>query len=774
MTKSKALFLAGIIVPIAFFCAAGLVHSQVSEGEAKLVTEIEVRGNHSVSNVTLLSKIRTRVGLPYSEQAIDDDLKRLYLLGYFSDINIQAEPYQDGLKVIINVQERPVIEEINFKNFRRLRIKEEKLREAVTIRQGHFLDYPALAADARTLKDLYIKRGFAESSIEYRVELDEETKAATVNFIADEGRRMRIRSIAILGNDHFSDRQIRRVIKTKPAWIFGKGILIEDVLAEDMSRIKSFYRREGFSDAAVNYEIKEDPEIPYLHITINIEEGSRYLIGSVDFIGNTVFSGAELSGALEFTLPAQVYSEEGLAQDEFIIQGLYFDRGYINAYARAAAFFNPETEAIDVTYHLVENEIIYVDQIRIRGNTKTKDVVIRRELRLLPGDRFDGEKLRRSKERLVHLGFFEEVGFDTEPSPEAFSRDLVVEVREAKTGTFSFGGGYSTVDAFIGFIEIEQRNFDWRNFPYFTGAGQDLRLRAEMGTVSENYLLSFTEPWLFGYPVSFGFDAYRLSRKREQDIGWGYDETKSGGALRLGRELSEYLRGRAAYRYEQIKISNVDPLDLLLKEEEGRFNISKIETGLTFDKRDSPFDPTRGELLTGSFDIAGGFLGGDKDFYRVQLRASKYFPLFRKSVLEFRGRAGIVDAYGNSDSVPIYERFFAGGAYSIRGYEERTVGPIEDVSKNPLGGKSLLIGNIEYTYPLFDFLRVGCFYDVGNVWSRVGDIGSGGLKSGVGFGVQIKTPIGPIRLDYGIPLNKQPGEDKRKSGRIHFSMGSMF
>ncbi len=764
-----------IITLVVFPWLCSPLYAQPESKDSKLVTAIEVRGNRSTSNITILSKMKTRVGSTYSENVINDDLKRLYLLGYFSDINIQTQDYQEGIKVIVNVVERPLIEKIIFSGFRRLRPKEEKLRKSIKSQEGQYLDYPILNHDVDTLEDMYIKKGFPQSKVEYKVDIDKETNKAEVQFIAREGKRLRIKKIYVEGNEHFSDRRILKIIKTKPAWFFGGGIFKQDVLEEDMGRIKSFYQKQGFSDVKVDYVIKEDPRKPFLYITAIIQEGKRYFVGLVNFTGNTAISDEEIRKSLKFCLPGKVYSQEGLSQDKFIIQGLYFDRGYITANVSAATVLNPNTEAIDVTYHITENEVAYIDKIKIRGNTKTKDVVIRREVRLFPGDRFDGQKLRRSKERLANLGFFEEISFDTEPSPLPNHRDLVVEVKEAKTGTFSFGGGYSSIDNFIGFIEIEQRNFDWKNFPYFTGDGQNLRLRAELGTVSENFNLSFTEPWLFDYPVSFGFDAYRLSHERETDIGWGYDETKTGGDIRLGREFSEYVRGNVAYRYERIEISDVDPTATNeLKKEEGKNNISSVELSLTYDHRDNVFDPTRGEIIDGDFNIAGGAFGGDKDFFQFHARASKYFPIFGNSVLEFRTRLGLADAYGDTDDVPIYERFFAGGAYSIRGYEERMVGPIDSVSKNPLGGNSLLIGSIEYTYPVFDFLRFACFYDVGNVWKKLSDIGSGGFKSGVGFGVRIKTPIGPIRLDYGIPLNKQAGEDEKKSGRVHFSMGSGF
>jgi outer membrane protein insertion porin family len=287
--------------------------------------------------------------------------------------------------------------------------------------------------------------------------------------------------------------------------------------------------------------------------------------------------------------------------------------------------------------------------------------------------------------------------------------------------------------------------------------------------------LSFTEPWLFDYPVSFGFDLYKRSRERESDVGYGYDEDVTGGDLRLGKEISEYLRADLTYRYDQIKITNIsEDATQDLKDEYGANTISSIEFGLNYDTRDNVFNPSRGDVIGGSVQFAGGPFGGDKDFWKSNARVSHYFGLFNSSVLELRGRLGIADTYSDTEKIPIYERFFTGGGYSIRGYHERSIGPIDPVSKDPLGGQSMLVGNIEYTYPLMNFLKLAAFYDVGNVWAKASDLGSGGLKSGTGLGFRLKTPIGPVMLDYGIPLNKEPGEDQKGKGRFHFSMSHGF
>ncbi len=750
--------------------------SSLSQAQ-KIVTAIEVKGNKAISTNTIISKMKTRLGSLYQENVISDDLKRLYLLGFFDEgIKIDTQDYKDGIKVIVTVVERPIIEKITFLGVRRLTMKDEKLKESLKSKETQYLDYPNLAEDVRTLKKMYEKMGYSQVQIDYQLDLNKETNKAKIQFNVAEGKRVRIKNIFIEGNRAFLSRRILRLMKTKRAWFFNAGVLKDEVLKEDMERLKSFYHKEGFADAVIDYEVKPDSRRPFwLYIRLNLQEGKKYLVGNVTIQGNKDIPEKDILAQVKECTPGKVFSQEALKQDIANIQSLYFDRGYIMVNVQEATALNPHTGRTDISYSIVENEIAYVDKIKVRGNVKTKDIVIRRELRIRPQDRFDGEKLRRSKERLQNLGFFEEISYDTEDTQVPNKKDLVVEVKETKTGAFSFGGGYSSVDEFVGFVEIEQKNFDWRNFPYFTGDGQNLKFRAAFGTVSDNLTLSFTEPWLFDYPVSFGFDGYKESRQRESDIGYGYDEDITGGDLRLGKEISEYTRANLTYRYDNIDITNItEDAGDDLKKEYGSNTISSMQLGLTYDSRDNVFDPLRGDIWDGSLECAGGPFAGDKDFLKFIGRASHYFPLWRGSTLELRARVGLADSYGNSESIPIYERFFAGGAYTIRGYHERKIGPIDPVSKDPLGGDSMLVGNAEYTYPLFNFLKIAAFYDVGNVWAKFNKLGSGGLKSGVGLGLRIRTPIGPIMLDYGIPLNKEPGEDTKGSGRFHFSMSHGF
>lgn len=753
---------------------------------AKLVTAIEIQGNKAISSNTVISKMKTRIGSPYLDNVISDDLKRLYLLGFFQDIKIDTQDYKDGVKVIITVSERPLIEKIDFKGIVRITLSDEKLKGQLKSKEGQYLDYPSLSDDVQTFKKMYEKMGFSLADVTYKADINKETNKATITFNIVEGKKVRIEKITFTGNKAFSTWKLVRLIKTRDAWFFNAGILKEDVLKEDLERLRSFYRRSGYTDVTVESEVTPDPKKPYmLNVAFKINEGKKYLVGSISVQGNKDISEKEILSKVKECAPGKVFSQEALRFDSSNIQGLYFDRGYISAQVEEATSLNSHTGRVDISYKITENDISYINKIKIRGNVKTKDVVIRRELRVHPGDKFDGDKLKRSKERLTNLGYFEEISYDTEDTESSNKKDLIVDVKESKTGTFSFGGGYSTVDSFVGFVEIEQKNFDWRNWPYFTGAGQDLRFKGSFGTITSGFELSFTEPWLFDYPISFGFDAYRRSHKRDTDVGYGYDEKVTGGDLRLGKELSEYLRSDIMYKIEQMDISNIStPASNDLLQESGKQTTSSIIPSMSFDSRDNVFDTHKGTLISGSVEVAGGFLGFNKDFWKFYGRASQYFPMPRNSVLEVRGRAGLADKYSDTPRVPIYDRFFAGGAASIRGYEERSVGPVDPVSNDPLGGNAVLIGNIEYTYPVFSFIKLAAFYDVGNVWQKIGDIGtsknangvinSGGFKSGVGLGLRLKTPIGPIMLDYGIPLNKASGETSKKSGRIHFSASHGF
>ncbi len=734
------------------------------------ILDLQIAGNKNVSESAIVAKIKTRPDQIFSQQMIDEDIKRLYATGFFTDVAVDAKEETDGIVIIFYVKEAPYIDGVIFKGNRIFR--EDKLVKWIKTTGGQFFDKWQLKTDIEEIKLKYQEKGFADAAIDYDLDMDPDNDKTIVIINIDEGIRVRIRKIELSGVESFKKKKVLKLLKTRTKTWFRSGAYKEDVFREDLSRIEDFYKREGYLDIEISDATSFDKKGRMI-LTIEVDEGKQYKVGDITLEGNDIFPLNDIKSSLSLQKES-VFSYDHLKFDTQSLQDFYFNKGYIKAQIETIPVINSDTGLVDIKYSVIENEIHYLNRVDIKGNTKTKDMVIRRELKMYPGEQFDGSKIKRSRQRLENLGYFEEIDFDILPTEEENKEDLLVRVKESKTGEFSFGAGYSSVDEFIGFIELSQRNFDIANPPTFTGGGQRVTLRTEMGTTRNDYELSFTEPWIFGYPYLFGFDVYQHSRERESDIGYDWDEERQGVSLRLGREISEYNSLYLRTRFDKVDISNVatDVSDAL-KDEAGEKNIYAIKLTFARDKRDNIFDPTEGYYFSSSVENAGSFMSGDVDFLRQTNQFSYFLSLHKKWVLNFRLNSGIIDTQGDTSSVPLYERLFAGGAYSIRGYDERSVGP-KDTTKtsDPVGGEALLVGNVELTIPVFENIKGAFFYDIGNVWEKKDDFASGGYKSSIGCGLRLNTPIGPIKLDYGYPLDSS--DDDSDSGKVHFSMGHKF
>ena len=743
-----------------------------SDKEGKTIASVNVENNKAISAETILSKVRTKSGDKFSQDVLNEDLKRLYATEYFTDVSIDVKEKPEGVDVTFIVEEKPVIEDIIFKGNTVFRAP--KLQSAIKSKPNEMLNYSLLAQDVADIKDMYIKKGYPEIDVKYTVDMNKKDNKAKITITVDEKTRVKVSKIIIKGNKAIKTGDMTKILMTKPAWLFNPGLFKDDVLQEDMDRIKSLYDDLGYLDAAVTPKLDYKQAGTLLDITIEIEEGKQYLVGDITMRGSLVLPEKDIRSKTGMK-SGKPFSNRAMRQDTVMIRQYYYQYGYMNVVVDVDRNLNQATGKIDVAYNIDAKEPVYVGKIEIRGNVKTRDLIIRRELRIYPGEKFNGDKIKRSKERLYNLGFFENISFDTEPTNSPDVQNLIVNVKETKTGEFSFGGGYSSIDLLVGFVEITQRNFDIMNFPTFTGGGQNLTIRAEIGFVRSDFNVGWTDPWIFGYPYSFGIDAYRTTHTQNTDVGWAYDEIRTGSDLRLGKEFTDHLRGDLTYRLEQVRIKNVDDSATQdLKDEEGTNIISSLMPGLSYDTRDNVFNPTTGYTLAGSFEDAGGIFFGDKDFVRAMASASFYHTFFEKFVLELKGAAGWSKPYGNSSEIPIYERFFAGGANTIRGYKERGVGPRDPSSNDPIGGESMAVGNMEVTFPVYEKIIKGAiFYDAGNVWRRAGDFITGGdYKAGAGVGVRVKTPLGPVKVDAGYPLVKN-GDDK-KAIQFYFSMTRGF
>ena len=735
---------------------------------AREVKAVEVQGNHLIATATILAKVKTRPGNPFSQEILDEDIRRLYATGFFVDVATEIRDYQGGALVRFLLKERPVIAGIVIAGNKVIR--EPAIRKVLTSKENEMLDRRTLKDDMDAIERLYREKGFQLAEVAHDVKVDEATNKAHVYITVIEGKKVVVRAIQFQGNHAFPDRRLRKLMATRRGGFFIPGYYREEVLEGDLEKLRDFYRKAGYSDVQVDKAVAFDDARRSLTVTITIQEGRQYLVGEIRIEGNAQIAEPELRRRLTLTTNTP-FSQDAMRADAVNLQTAYFALGYMTNRVESNTILNPATGKVDITYTITEGGITYVEEVVVQGNTKTKDAVIRREVRVAPGERFDGEKLRRSKERLYNLGYFEEVTLDTAPGSDPGHRNLVVNVKEAKTGEFSFGGGFSSADRLLAFADVTQKNFDLFNFPSFVGGGQELRLRGTTGSRRRDLSASFTEPWVFGTPYLFGVDAY--DRVRDRGFGYSFDLGRRGGNLRAGHALSEYNRWDATYRLERDSVQNVpDAASAALKAETGRKTLSSLRLQFSRDTRDNRFSPKRGYWAFVAGEYAGSFLGGRKDFWKLTWGGSRYFEPFKDHVLELTANLGVADATGSSTSVPIFERFFAGGADTIRGDKERRVGPKDSASNDPVGGESMVLGTVEYSIPIASFLRGAVFYDVGNVYERFQQFAQQGFKSAAGAGVRVKTPFGPMKLDLGYPLNPDPGE--KQAVRVHFSASRDF
>lgn len=742
-------------------------------GTSRRIADIRIQGNSAISTTTILNRVKMKPGDPFEESALNKELKRLFATGYFNDVSVETEDRPEGVLVIFTVVEKPLIEKIVFRG--NARIKSPRLMKKLTIKEGDLLDQSLLAQNVAEVKALYVEQGYSNITVDYQLEPSTEPGKAVVVFVVDEGFPIKVKSIKFKGNTHVPSAELEKYMSTKTAWWFiRKGAFDEAQFEGDLERITSYYRQRGFLDATMSSDSEYSDDGKEMHITIVVNEGKQYQVGELAIDGQLAFDEMEIRRRIK-TRTGDPFDQKKIKEDVENVRAFYYHKGYMNADIDVNRKYNSSTGMMDLKFMITAGEEVAVGQINVLGNVKTKDKVVRRELRVYPGEKYDGDKLKKSKERIYNLGFFEDVYFETIDTDDPNVKDLNVTVKETKTGEFSFGGGYSSVDAWIGFAQIRQKNFDLLSFPSFTGSGQDLTIRAEIGTARSNYFLGWTDPWIFDFPYLFGFDVYRQQHERYGLSGWGYDETRTGGDTKIGKELTDEIYTGLNYNLEEVKISNIpDDATDDLRKELGSNWISRLTWNINYDTRDNKFSPTKGIYTGLSLENAGGMIGGDKSFVKGYWFGNYYHSFFEIFVLELQGRTGVVDNYGKSDDVPIYERYFAGGATTIRGYKQRGVGPRDPGSNVALGGESMVIGNAEVTFPIFkNLLKGAVFYDVGTVHENAKDLfKTDGYRAGTGVGLRIKTPIGPVKLDYGYPLNKN--YDDERNGEFYFSVSHGF
>ncbi|MFH1799618.1 MAG: outer membrane protein assembly factor BamA [Candidatus Omnitrophota bacterium] len=742
--------------------------SQSAPQAEKKVVATDVRGNRIVSTNTILSKIQTKQGLALKQKTVNEDIKRLYATGFFEDVRLEVEDLPEGYKLIVEVDEKPIVKQIIFEGA--TTFKEEKLRKTFGVIEGQILDRRAVKKGEEDIRKLYADKGFRFVDLQVAVNVDPSTKEAVISFKVFEGKKFKISKISFEGTHAFKPRQLQKLMKTKEKKWFLFGTFKEGDFEKDLEKISFFYQKEGYLDVKVLPEFDYDKDHNTIRILIRIDEGQHYLAGEIKFKDNTLFPESELWQQLEM-LPGLTYSQFYVAQDIEKIRQFYASEGYIDARVVPDVKLNRDSGKVDVTYEVQEGDLYFVEKVQIRGNTKTRDKVIRRELRIRPGERFDGKKIEKSKERLQNLNYFEEITYDTEPTDSGTNRkDLIFRVKEKRTGELSFGGGVSSIDTFMGFAEISQRNFDILNWPRFTGGGQSLAIRGQIGTIHQEYDVSFVEPYLFNKPISWGTNLFLNSQDNENTL---FGERRMGASTTLSRLFKDVLRLGGGYTLENVKLKDIaDDAPISVTEFDGPDWLSRLRAFTTFDNRDNVFSPTKGRVLNLAGELVGSFLGGDQEFYILRSGYTEYLTFHKKHQIEFQARLATSQAFGKSSTTPAYDRFFAGGLGTVRGFNYRRVGPQEN--GEAIGGQTLAVVNLDYTFPLpyLDAFRGVVFIDAGSVSSDSYNIDFGKFAVSVGPGIKVKTPIGPLAFYYGLPIANRDTKDK--NGRFEFSLSRSF
>jgi outer membrane protein insertion porin family len=766
-------------------------HAGAQEPTGPMVREIEIRfdGPETVNRAVIMANIQTAVGKPRSRDLIEQDVRSLIATGFFLDVRVLEEPAADGVKIIFQVRGKATIKEVTFEGNKVY--KDERLRRDSSQKAGDILDERKAHADALKMAELYQKAGWPDAKIEPQVTIDKDTGRAILKFKVTEGDRVFIRQVKYGGLKAFQPGELDKVIKTRrrwwASWLAGTGVLKDEQFLEDLDKLRDHYRSRGYIDMEIKTNYVERVAPKWMVIHIDIFEGQQYKVGTVKIEGNKLFPTADLMKRLRMTT-GQVFTPDGLSKDVKALEDYYGARGYLDTIARSTREPNVETGRLDLTYTVREGDLTYIQKIVIRGNTKTKDKVIRRELAVAPGDIYNTVRVDASKERLKNLNYFSKVEMTPEPTPVPGRRDLAVQVEEQRTGNVTFGAGFSSIDNLIGFVEVTQGNFDLFNWPNFTGGGQKLRIRAQLGLKRQDFVVSFVEPWFLDQRLLLGVDFFH---HRSGFLSSRFNEQRTGASLRLEKALTQFVRAQLQYSIQNIDLTIDNNASQELQSQEGANLRSALQASLVYDSRNNPFLTSRGNRTTLSAEVAGGPFGGDVSLYKLEGRTAFYFPLFEGHILQLLAAGGVVEAFGQTkgsgpivdedptpflnlvkvNDVPIYDRYFLGGADTLRGFSFRKVGP-KDVKGDPIGGNTFVNGTAEYSFPIVERVRGAFFFDVGEVQRDSYSFSTGDLKSDVGIGVRLNLPIGPLRLDYGYPLmtDKQTGT----SGKFQFSVGYQF
>ncbi len=739
----------------------------------KIISAVDVQfsGTKTVDEARIRNLMSCKVGIPYTAERSDADIKALTESGIADNVVIEPTAVGDTIRLRVTVSTRSEFVAVDFEG--NSIAKDEKLAKEAKLKSRGVVSEAAIVEAQRAIQKYYLDRGYPDVTVTHRIQPTGQPGKANLVFVIDEGHKNAIRKIRFEGNHTFTGAELAKEMKTKPkswlSWLTRAGRIESEQLETDLDAVLDYYRSKGYlraSSPGIRREAVKDGRVD---IVIPIVEGAKFTVAGVGFGKTTVFKPEELYPAL--TLVANdPYSSKKMRADITMIRKYYGSRGYADA-AVSPDIRDAGPNRISITYRISEGKRFRVGPIHLSGNTKTKDKVILRETTLKPGDWFNSVELETTKAVLTNLNYFRTVYVDGKQSDVAGVRDIDILVEETTTGSVGVGFGFSSIDSIVGFLTLEQRNFDLFNWGHFTGGGQRFSMNLRAGSERTDFSMTIIEPWFLDRKLNLGGELFFRESNFFSDY---YDQKNLGGALFLRKPLGEFSSLKVEYRPEQIQV-DVDqdtPRASQLWQEDGDYTRSAMALNYLYDSRDSLIQPRSGHKVDVGVTLAGGLFGGDVDDVIFSAQAKKFWNLKWDSIFSISGELAGVDSVGDDD-VPIFDRMFLGGGQTLRGFEFRDVGPRDtpNTTGEAIGGQSLGYVSFEYTIPVIESVRAAVFYDTGFVNPDSWNWSPDDIYSDVGLGIRLKLPISPLplALDYAIPLSA-PDDEADKGGQFNFYM----
>ena len=761
---------------------AGDLRGQDFEGQTISEVAIRYRGVKTVDEAALRNRMSTKAGTPYRAETLDNDIKSLYGSGLVDDVRWFAEPVGDQVRLIAEVTTRSLVDGIGFVG--NSVFSDKKLAGESKIKGGGVMSDEAILEARRNIEKYYQGYGYPDVLVSHRFQAGAREGSADLIFVIDEGLKNEVRKIRFEGNNAITDPELRKEMEIKEkgwfSWLTKSGRFESNQLDSDLNKILDYYRSRGYlrvSSPGIRREAVGDGRVD---LVIPINEGEKYTVSGVGFGKMTVFKPEELYPSLTLN-GNDAYNSKKMRADITTIRSFYGSRGYADATV-VPDIRDAGPNRVSITYKITEGSRYRVGKVNINtvsidGNV-TKDKVIRREVPLKPGDWFNSVELDVTRDKLRNLGYFSDVQVTGSPAGSGY-RDVDVMVEERKTGQVGIGAGFSSIDNIVGFLTLDQSNFDLFNPWKFSGGGQRFSANLRIGSERTDVSVSLVEPWFMDRQLALGVELFYRQSSYFSDI---YDQTNAGGAVFLrkplaGWGLSDRSSVKLEYRLEEvgIDVNNGTPLNSDFWKEDGDFLRSALSLNYLYDARDALTLPRSGHRIDAALTLAGGFLGGDVDTVTLSVQGQKHWNFRWDTIFSISGEVASVDA--TSGDVPIFERMFLGGGRTLRGFEFRDVGPRDEVTEEVLGGKSLAYMTFEMTVPVpgVDTVRAAVFYDVGFVNESSWDIGPDDLYGDVGVGLRLQLPISPLplALDYAFPI-QSPDDRADNGGQFNFSLMTQF